>query len=72
MYRSSAAAHDNPDDDEIEKDKSNGQILTVFLNRLIQELGHARGMENRVVHISLWDFNNIFPVKQFGNPSKEG
>jgi hypothetical protein len=63
MHPCSGAAHDNPgDDEEREKDESDEKIITVFLNRLIQELGHTRDMENRVNHISLSDFNILLTV----------
>ena len=73
MHRCSGAAHDNPGDDEdTEKDEPDEKILTVFLNRLIQKLGHTRDIANRVDHISLSAFNSFLTVKKFGNPSKGG
>ena len=54
MHRMLAAAHNNPGDDgETEEDEPEEKVITMFLNQIIQELGHTRDVHNRVFHTIL-------------------
>ena len=54
MHRTFAAAHNNPGDDgETEEDEPEEKVIPMFLNQIIQELGHTRDVHNRVFHTIL-------------------
>src|SRR5579883_2558192 len=70
MHRTFSATHNNPgDDEETQKNEPDEKILPMFLNQMIQELGHTGDINNRVFHTIL---RGLFDsLQQLGNQSSK-